>query len=433
MVLKIYFNTERLTNMKKSLIALFLVVCCFFGVCPTAFAATTADTAPYGFTYDDASSGCTWYKLYTYDRRQDAHVPSKSFYSIGSTVYNNNGTVLASNSAGSGSRYNGFATNGDFFYVTSAGALISVGSDGKQSTWYASGVTCLLYNSDDLATSVQTTSGNQSLTGSTVPSTPTQPSQPSQPSVPQRPGNNTSRVEMYTNAESEFVRNAYEFGNLKVSIIVSKDEKSVLNATHGVRLSDTLKGAKFLGFDTSYNVYLYESNGTLYRFTFGNWYSAEKVTLDSKFKTFRTDSNGFLSEIVTEKSTYTLKQFTSTNDKWIAKETYAVVKDTYATLYTKGTVESNTLMLTDGSLYLNGTIIASRIYTGWYMSNITAFGFISDKQFCYIRDNQVFVSSIYDRPQDGYRFCYDAASFNTNKLGLVTQVVLTNGKTLNIT
>ncbi len=409
--------------------SLALAFCLIIGMCPTAFA--SSETDPYGFYYDEASLGRTMYEYYVYDRREDSHIIAKTFYSIGNSVYTGNGDLVTNTSAGSGALYNGFATNGDFYFITSSGSLIRVDSAGRQSVQYSSGAISLSYTSDDLAEIVQTTSGNKYLSNlSGAPSgTPGTPGNNNN----NKPGSKTSRVEMYTNTSGEMVRDAYELGNLKVSIVVSKDGKSVLNATYGVRLSDTLKGAKFLGFDTSYNVYLYEKNGTLYRFTFGNWYSAECVRLDSKFKTFRTDQNGFISTIITEKSSYTIGQLTDTvNNKWVAKETYAVVKDTYTTLYTKGSVESNTLMWDDGNLYLNGIVVAPKIVAGLITSNIGDFGFISDKEFCYIRENMVFICSIYDRPEDGWCYCTDAKSLRTNDVGLVSQVVLRNGSILNI-
>ena len=267
--------------------SLALAFCLIIGMCPTAFA--SSETDPYGFYYDEASLGRTMYEYYVYDRREDSHIIAKTFYSIGNSVYTGNGELVTNSSAGSGALYNGFATNGDFYFITSSGSLIRVDSAGRQSVQYSSGAISLSYTSDDLAEIVQTTSGNKYLSNlSGAPSgTPGTPGNNNN----NKPGSKTSRVEMYTNTSGEMVRDAYELGNLKVSIVVSKDGKSVLNATYGVRLSDTLKGAKFLGFDTSYNVYLYEKNGTLYRFTFGNWYSAECVRLDSKFKTFRTDQN----------------------------------------------------------------------------------------------------------------------------------------------
>ncbi len=415
--------------MKKTIMSLALAFCLIIGMCPTAFA--SSETDPYGFYYDEASLGRTMYEYYVYDRREDSHIIAKTFYSIGNSVYTGNGDLVTNTSAGSGALYNGFATNGDFYFITSSGSLIRVDSAGRQSVQYSSGAISLSYTSDDLAEIVQTTSGNKYLSNlSGAPSgTPGTPGNNNN----NKPGSKTSRVEMYTNTSGEMVRDAYELGNLKVSIVVSKDGKSVLNATYGVRLSDTLKGAKFLGFDTSYNVYLYEKNGTLYRFTFGNWYSAECVRLDSKFKTFRTDQNGFISTIITEKSSYTIGQLTDTvNNKWVAKETYAVVKDTYTTLYTNGSVESNTLMWDDGNLYLNGIVVAPKIVAGLITSNIGDFGFISDKEFCYIRENMVFICSIYDRPEDGWCYCTDAKSLRTNDVGLVSQVVLRNGSILNI-
>ena len=212
---------------------------------------------------------------------------------------------------------------------------------------------------------------------------------------------------------------AYSASTVKVSITVSSDGLKILNTTNDVRLSDTLKGVKFMGIDSSYNVYMYETNGTLYRFIFGNWYSAEKIVLDGKFKTMRTDENGFLSTIITDKTTYTLKQLTPST-KWEASYTYAVTKDVYATLYTKGSAKSTTLMLTDGILTLNGKEVDDKV---------TAFGFISESKFCYIRNGKAYTAPISD-PTDYHRLCSDAVNFKMNDIGLVTKVVLSTGKTV---
>ncbi len=402
----------------RTFLALLLTLCCLLGCTTTAFAAS--DTDPYGYTYDDAASGKTQYKYFSYDKKSDTYKMTRSFYSTGNTVCFSNGTVVTNDSAGPGYRYNGFNTQSVFYAITRDGKLLGIGGNNKVITVLSSGAIELVYNTDDLAVSVKTSSGTYDLTNWTEAPDTSNPSNPGTPGT-NTPGNKTDRVEIYTNTAGEMVYDAYKGSDLKVSIVLSADGKHILNATNEVRLSDILKGVKFMGIDTSYNVYMYETNGTLYRFTFGNWYSAEKISLGSNLKTFRTDDKGFLSQIVTEKETFTIKQVT-VSDKWKATKTYAVTKDVYATLYVKGTVDSYTLMLTDDVLTLNGKEVDDKV---------SAFGFISATDFCYIRNGRVYIAPISD-PTDGRRFCTNASSFKRNDVGLVTSVVLTNGRTTNI-
>lgn len=405
----------KITSIMSKIVTFMLVACLIFGICQTAFAADVT-TDPYGYTYDDAANGHTVYKYYAFTK-SGSYSATRQFYSNSTSVYFGNGTLVSSSSAGSGSRYNGFGTTGIFYVITNNGGMLSVDSNNTVNTVLTSGAINLNYNYDDLAETVTTTSGTLNL--STL--CPTTPVTPTVPTTPNQPGNGktNSRVEVYTNSAGEMVYTAYNETTVKVSIIVSDDGQKILNTTNNVRLSDTLKGVKFMGIDSSYNVYMYETNGTMYRFVFGSWYSAEKIVLDGNFKTMRTDENGFLSTVITDKATYTINQLT-TSTKWEAIYTYAVTKDVYATLYTKGSAKSTTLMLTDGNLTLNGKNVNDKV---------TAFGFISETSFCYIRNGRAYIASISD-PASTRRICSSAVSFKMNDVGLVTTVVLSNGKTV---
>lgn len=407
----------RNSSIFRTILALMLVFSCILGCSNTAFAAES-DNLPYGYTYDDAASSRTVYKYYSYNSSKDSYVAKRTFYSSGNTVYFSNGTAVTTASAGSGSRYNGFDTDGNFWVTTNKGELLRIGSNNKVVTVLSSGATELCYNTDDLATSVSTSSGTKCLSDlKEVSGT----DNSTTPVVPTPAPSGTNRVAVYTNSLDEMVYDAYQGNVLKVSIVLSSNGKHILNATDGVRLSDFLKGVKFMGIDTDYNVYLYETNGTLYRFKYGSWYSAEKIVLDGAFKTYKTDANGFINQFVTDKTTYTVDQL-SISDKWKANKTYVVTKDTYATLYIQSTVESFTLMLSDGVLTLNGIKIDDKV---------SAFGFISGTHFCYIKNGKAYKAHI-AYPTDISRICSDAASFNRNDVGLTTKIVLTNGKTRDI-
>lgn len=406
------------TSIISKLVTLLLAVCLILGTSQTAFAAN-ATTDPYGYTYDDAANGTTRYKYYSYDKKAGSYKATREFYSNGTSVYFSNGSLVTSASAGTGSRYNGFATNGMFYAITSKGELVCVATNNQVYTLLSAGATNLNYNYDDLAETVTTTSGNMNL--STLQQSPvtTTPNTPTTTPPVTDSTKNYDRVEVYTNSAGEMVYTAFQGSTVKVSIIVSDDGQKILNVTNEVRLSDTLKGVKFMGIDSSYNVYMYETNGTLYRFTFGNWYSAEKIVLDGEFKTMRTDDKGFLSTIITTKTTYAITQL-STSTKWEASYTYVVTKDVYATLYTKGSAESNTLMVTDGVLTINGVKVDTKV---------TDFGFISETTFCYIRNGRAYKAPISD-PTNVSRICTNASSFQRTDVGLVSKVLLSSGKTV---
>lgn len=398
------------SNLQKlmKLVVIVLALNFFLGSTQTVFA---ADNLPYGYTYDDAASGHTVYKYYTYNSNQNTFLATREFYSVGRNVCKKNGNVVTNLSAGSGSRYNGFDTYGTFYMITSKGELLSINKQNKISTILNSGALSLSYTSDELANIVKTSSGSKYL--SNLKEAP----EKDDDIIPEPVQKAESRVEIYTNSAEEMVYDAYKANKLITTIITSPNGKKVLNATAYVRLSDYVKGAKFMGLDSSYNVYLYETNGTLYRFKSGNWYSAEKISLSSAFKTFTTNDNGFIEKIVTKNSTYTIKQLTTSN-KWKAKKTYVVSKGNYATLYTKNTTKSHTLLLEKGVLYFNGKAIAI---------NVKKFGFVSAKKLCYISQNAVYTATL-SKPAKGKRIYSKVSDLKRNSAGLSTKVKLKSGK-----
>lgn len=373
--------------------------------------ASAKANSPYGFTYDDTAAGKTIYQYYSYSAKEDSYLASRAFYSKGNYVFTSAGVLVCNTSMASGSRYNGFDAKGNFYIVTRSGSLMQVNAVNKVSILIPNGVSKLGYNSDDLAISVTTSTGVKSL--STLQNIPEKDDDDTyNPPVATKQKN---RVDIYTNSANEMVYEAYNNGKIKTKIIV-KSNKNVLNSTAKVRLSDTLKGAKFMGFDPSYNVYLYESNGTLYRFKSGSWYSAEKISLSGSYKSFKKDDNGFISKIVTTKNSYTIKQLT-TSSKWKANKTYAVKKSGYVTLYIKGSQKSNTLTLKSRKLSLNGKTIAS---------GVSRYGFTASKKIIYLKKGTVYTASI-SSPKKAKKLCSKAKGFSTNALGLVTKVTLTKG------
>ncbi|MBQ8634725.1 hypothetical protein IJ425_01050 [bacterium] len=379
--------------------------------CYKPLTVNAAENTPYGYTYDDAATYKTVYKYYAWSQTKNSYGLAREFYSKGTYVYFGSGTLICNDSISNGAKYNGFDEEGNFFIITKNHALIKVSTTNKVTTLVESGVTRLNYNSDDLAYSVTTTGGAVYLSNlKPAPDTDNDDTY-TEPVVVK----NANRVDIYTNSANETVYEAYKNGNIKTQLVVSANGANVLNATAKVRLTDTLKGAKFLGFDTNYNVYLYEK-GILYRFRDNKWYSAEKLNLSGTYKSYKKDDNGFITKIVTNKTSYTMKQLT-TSGKWKASKTYVVKKSGYQTLYVKGSATSNTLALKSGVLTLNGKKIAS---------GVSKYGFTKSKKIIFLKKGAVYTAKL-SKPAYVSKFCTKGKTFKTNSLGLVTKVVRTKG------
>ncbi len=377
----------------------------FIGILSPVGTSAAANGEPYGFTFDDAANSITVYRYYCLGDKSE-YVPYREFYSRGSYLYTNRG-ILLKNGVLPGAPYNGFDSNGIFYSIGVNGSMIKYDFGNTPTVILKDGALKLNYDSADLAVSVTTAEGTLSLatlkkvaesdTGFVAPTKTVSP----------------NRVDMYENSAGEFVYEAYQSGKLKYKVLVSKNGKKVLNRTAGVRLTDTLTGAKFIGFDTSYNVYLFEGS-TLYRFIEGKWFSAQKLVLSGNFKTFERDSNGFITKIVTQKSSYQMKQL-AVSGGWKASRTYVVKKANYKTLYKKGSVASNTLTHRKGNLYLDGAKIAS---------GVSQYGFASAKKIIYIKNRTAYSCDFCGRSK---KLCTKARKLVTNSVGLVKKVKLAKG------
>ncbi len=377
------------------------------------FATTTAHAAtkePFGFTYEDSANGRTVYLFHVYSEKDGAYSAFREFYSKGSYVYSSGGVLICNTSAGRGSMYQGYDSKGQFYSIGKDGSVTVVSTTNKASVLIKSGAIKLNYNGNDIATTVTTTSGTKYLSN-LEPA----PEKDDDIYIPAPVVKQKNRVEIYTNSASELVYESYQNNKIKTKIVVSANGKNVLNATDSVRLTDTLVGAKFLGFDTSYNVYLYEED-TLYRFKAGKWYSAEKLSLSGKYQKFTKSDSGFIQKVVTTKSSYTIKQLT-TDAKWKAKKTYAVSKPGYITLYTKGSSKTQTLTLKSRTLSLNGKKVAT---------GVTKYGFINAKKFIYLKGKKVY-SALLSNPKKSTLLYTNVKSLKNTSVGLVNKVVTTKG------
>ena len=400
--------------MAKKIISIMLAVVIMFTLVLTptiAYAASNHD--PYGYTYADAVTYRTVYKYYSWNTAKKTYETTREFYSKGSYVYDSAGRLLYNSAVASDSKHIGFDVLGNFYIIGNDGSLQKISASNRTEVLFEEGTIRLNYNADELATTVTTTTGTMYLANlNPAPDVDNDDDVIPTPEI-EKPKN---RVEVYTNSASEQVYEAFYGNKLKTRIIVSSSGSNVLNATAKVRLTDTLKGAKFVGFDSSYNVYLYEGS-SLYRFKNGSWFSAQKMQLSGTYKSFQKDEAGFIAKVVTSKNSYTIKQLT-TSSKWKASKTYAVHKSNYITMYVKGKTTSYTLSISSGKLKLNGKKIAS---------GVSKYGFVNAKKFIYVKKGCIYTAKIAS-PNKATRFC-KGKTLKTNSVGLVTKVKTSAGKT----
>lgn len=402
--------------MKKSLMCTLALVLLLTSVPFTAKAATSM--LPYSYSWTDSSTSKIVHQFYEYNNSKNTFSITKRVSSKGNYIYNSNDELIFAESKGSSVQYIGFDEKGTLLVIAKDGSIYG-SSNLKVFLQLVKNVnaTSFNYSIDDLIVSVQTTSGTLSVSSfklmdeAVIEETEQQTETPVVNKV-------KNRIEQTENSAGEMVYTAFKNGKSYMTIIV-KNAK-VLNVTANVRLSDNLVGAKFLGIDESYNVYMYENNGSLYRFKYGSWYSAQKIALNGNFRSCSRNENGFISSITTTQKTYSIKQLT-TDSKWKASRTYAVNKGSYSTMYIKGSAKSNTLSIKDKVLTLNGKTVAK---------NVSKFYFVNKKSFIYSKGSTLYKATL-NKPKSVSKVTTKLKKV-TLKNGLAKKVVLKSGKSIKL-
>ena len=407
------------------------IICAIAIMCCTTQATTVSAAtakAPYGYSWNDDNTGNKHIQFYEFDKNLNSYRITRRVMMKNKNLYSNSGALLYSNV-----KEAGYSATGDLYVILSTGNVEKLTYAGKKVSYKVNAVK-LNFDAEDLVTTVFVTGkGNVKLadlaninptptpTPSPSPSpTPANPTPtPVNPSPTPTPSKAKNRVERTDSNGNQIVR-AYKDNKKKLQLYISGSK--ILNETNGVRLSDTVKGAKFLGIDTGYNVYLSEINGKLYKFKFGNWYSAEVVNIDGDVKSVINNNNGFITAIKTDKGTeYKISELNK-RGAWVAKKTYAVNKSTYVTLYTKGSSTSKTLTLKSGTLYLNGKKVTNKV---------TKFGFINAKKFVLLKSGKVYTASISSPTKIKVVNSKKKGTIKPGKLGLITTATI-GGKTVKL-
>lgn len=411
--------SEKLKKMATTIVLTIAVLCTAQNV-----SAATVAKAPYGYSWVDDSNGNKHIQFYEYTK--NTYMITRRVIIKNKNVYSYTGELMYTSV-----KEAGYSSSGDLYVILSTGNVEKMTYTGKKVSYKVNAVK-LNFDAEDLVTTVLVTGkGNVKLADlaninptptpspSPTPSPVTPTPTPSPVTPTPTPAKAKNRVER-TDANGSQKVIAYQNNKKKMQLLISGSK--VLNETVSVRLSDTTKGAKFLGIDAQYSVYLSETDGTLYRFKFGNWYSAESMTINGEVVSVTNDNNGFIVSIKTTKGTTYKVSNLNKPSVWKAKKTYSVNKGTYATLYTKGTSSSKTLKLLKGTLYLNGKKVTNKV---------TKFGFINAKKFVLLKSGKVYTASISSPTKIKVVNSKKKGNFKPGKLGLVSTATI-GGKSVKL-
>lgn len=208
----------------------------------------------------------------------------------GANLYDTTGARLRSDLKGEGPDYLGYDAKGMLYVVTSQGKLMSLKDNGTTWTTVLSSGANKLYRDDyDLVVKVGTSGGTKtlsSLTGGTS-------------------GDAVQKgVQLYMTDGGHVIFDAYR--DNKVYLTVTCDNSYVY--TSGYTLSEDCRGAKFVGIDSDYNVYLQDTNGKIYKFYYGKWTTVYSTTVSKSVLDFVYDDVGFFTGVKTSDGTTNLSK-----------------------------------------------------------------------------------------------------------------------------
>lgn len=377
------------------------------------FAPTTAVAAaeldPYAYCWEDASN-VTHYQHFIYVEEENAYMVDERVTSVGGYVFDAEGEELYSGAL-VGEEHIGYAKDGTLYVVLKNGNLEKRTTNDKETTYKSKNYSSLVLDSDGLVVSVKLKDGTviklKDLTSGT--STGTTPTPTPSPTPTPTPETGKNRVER-TGAVNQTIK-AYKNDKVVVQLYIEKAK--VTEQLANVRLSDACKGAKFLGVDAEYSVYLYEIGGTFYKFQYGNWYIAQKVEVNGEMKKYEEDQNGFITKIITTEGTYVLAK---DELEFAPTKTYAVSKETYTQLYVKDSEETHKLELKDKVLYLDGKKVTS---------SVEKFQFIDAETFIFVKTNGKSYTASIDKPTSLTLFKSNVKALVVSKdNGLATHVTI---------
>ena len=292
------------------LTSLVLVLACMFSISTTAFAASGVKDDPYGYTWLDENSDIWYFQYYRAPDGDNVYSVVDYAYLKGNTLYDSNSKIISKSVRAMDDNPNLYAKptvayyDGKLYFLTTNNELCKMDSStSKKYSKATSTPSAKYFTLDADGLGYQVGSKKLSSFGFTGSYNRADAS-----------GNNSNQTE----TKGNYIRTyAYPGDPLKVCYDAYKNDKIILSVycknanvwceSHQTLLSDTCVGAKFVGFSTNYDTILYDQDGTVYAFAFGNYEKAYPISLGEEIMSYKKDANGFVESITTSRNTYLLR------------------------------------------------------------------------------------------------------------------------------
>lgn len=346
------------------LTSIMLVLICMFSFSLPAYAASGVKNDPYGYTYVDDDTGIWYFQYYQSPKNNGVYTAVDVAYLIGNTLYDMNSKVIAKNVRGMSNTPSLDTTptvafyNGNLYYLTTSGELCKMAT--STATTYSKSKTApsaktFTLDADGLGYKV----GSSKLSGmsfsgsfnrgSTTPGG-------SAPGTNIKTGNFV-KTRTSPNDPLRICYDAYRDGEMIISIACKN--ANVWLETEQILLSETCVGAKFVGYSHDYFTIMYDQDGSVYAFPYGNYEVALPISLGEEIMSYKKDDNGFVESITTSKKTYNLdkllEEYNYDEYAWISKLNYAVNSTSKSVVYDEYGEALVTLNKSSNYLYYDGT------------------------------------------------------------------------------
>lgn len=297
-----------------------LVLICMFSFTLPAYAASGVKDDPYGYTFVDENTGTWYFQYYRSPKGNGVYTVVDYAYLTGNTLYDANQKVIAKNVRGMSNNPNLDTAptvafyNGNLYFLTTKGELakmtVSTATTYSKCTTAPSAKTFTL-DADGLGYKVGSSKlSNLNFSGSYNRDNSTTGGNNSGTNI--KTGN---YVKTYT-TPGDPLRVCYDaYRDNKVIISVACKNANVWLETEKILLSETCVGAKFVGYSHDYFTIMYDQDGSVYAFPYGNFEKALPISLGEEIMSYKKDDNGFVESITTSKKTYNL-------DKLLAEYNY---------------------------------------------------------------------------------------------------------------
>lgn len=295
------------------LASIMLVLVCMFSFATPAFAASGVKNDPYGYTWLDESTDVWYFQYYSAPNGDSVYSAVDHAYLKGNILYDADGDVISKSVRAMDDNPNLDTKptvafyEGDLYFLTTGGELCKMTAStatkfSKSTTtptakYFTLDVDGLGYKVGSTKLSSMSFSGTYSRSSSSSSNS----------------GSGTNN----TNKTDDFVlTHAYPGDPLKICYDAYRNDKLIISVycknanvwveTESLLLSETCVGAKFVGYSHDYYTILYDQDGTVYAFAYGDYDRALPISLGEEILSYKKDDNGFIESITTTRKTYNL-------------------------------------------------------------------------------------------------------------------------------